>query len=364
MDENLVIDHKTGSYSRSNHSDLIYLKITLSNFYKCNNTLITVSGLNAIYTVFNTIGIKKDLKLFNLIYPSELYCETKILISNYKKKYIPLNIYDFDICKTESILQLFSKELYQKDNVLFLESCSNPNGYIFDFRILQQLKKLSKSLLVIVDNTWCPHYIFNPFNYGVDIVITSLTKYYSAGKVIGGVCFFKDYDLYNIAESEHIINGNYINPVTAQILNKEILDMEERIYTSSKLTLDIIDILNKIYSNNSKKYIMINHPSIQTHPSYELSKLFFNKNNNTILYPAVFSYNIKISKKDLLDVLRTNNTLDHITSFGTKMSRTDLYPTEINGITTGRISIGYDDDINRVIKGINEIFEKILYRIT
>ena len=57
MEEDLVIDHKTGSYSRYNHSDLIYLKITLSNFYKCNNTLITTSGLNAIYTVFNTIGI-------------------------------------------------------------------------------------------------------------------------------------------------------------------------------------------------------------------------------------------------------------------------------------------------------------------
>jgi cystathionine beta-lyase/cystathionine gamma-synthase len=360
MEENLVIDHKTGSYARSNHSDLIYLKITLSNFYKCNNTLITVSGLNAIYTVFNTIGIKKDWESFNLIHPSELYYETNILILNYKKKYIPLNIYKFDICKTESIIQLFSKELYQKDNVLFLESCSNPNGYIFDFRIIKQLRELSKKLLVIVDNTWCPHYIFNPFNYDVDIVVTSLTKYYSAGKVIGGVCFFKEYDLYNIAESEHIINGNYVNPVTAQILNNEILDMEERVLSSSKLILNVIKILNNSY--NLKKNIKIIHPSIQCHPSYELSKIFFNKNNfdNSILYPSVFSYNTKISKKKLLFVLQNNNILDHMTSFGTKMTRTDLYPIEINGITTGRISIGYNDDLNRIIKGINEIFKKIL----
>lgn len=45
---------------------------------------------------------------------------------------------------------------------------------------------------MIVDNTWLTSTIFNPFDFKhVDIVVSSMSKYYSAGSCIGGAVWYK-----------------------------------------------------------------------------------------------------------------------------------------------------------------------------
>ena len=43
----------------------------------------------------------------------------------------------------------------------------------------------------MVDNTWLTSSVFNPFDFDIDIVVTSLSKYYSAGSCIGGAIIYK-----------------------------------------------------------------------------------------------------------------------------------------------------------------------------
>jgi|ETNmetMinimDraft_30_1059905.scaffolds.fasta_scaffold40865_1 hypothetical protein len=43
-----------------------------------------------------------------------------------------------------------------------------------------KLDQKNKDLTIIVDNTWVTGKNFNPFNFKVDFVVASLTKYYSA----------------------------------------------------------------------------------------------------------------------------------------------------------------------------------------
>ena len=67
--------------------------------------------------------------------------------------------------------------------VLFVESCSNPNGHLFNFDQLAALKKKVPRLTVCVDNTWLTSALLNPFQWPeVDYVVCSLTKYYGAGR--------------------------------------------------------------------------------------------------------------------------------------------------------------------------------------
>ncbi len=79
------------------------------------------------------------------------------------------------------------------------------------------------NLIVIIDNTWLTHVIFNPFEYGADIVCSSLTKYYSGGHVIAGITLFADSELENelsnIAKTNARILGFHFSPADGKIIN-------------------------------------------------------------------------------------------------------------------------------------------------
>lgn len=69
---------------------------------------------------------------------------------------------------------------------IYVESQSNPNGVIAD---LEELAKVAhkNGIPLIVDNTVATPYLLNPFDFGADIAIYSLSKYVSGNNsVIGG----------------------------------------------------------------------------------------------------------------------------------------------------------------------------------
>jgi cystathionine beta-lyase/cystathionine gamma-synthase len=345
MDEYLVIDNETNTYNRHNYTELNKLKDTISNKYDCNNIVITSSGMHAISTSIN-LFINLDIK-YNIIYSKELYFESINYFNHIQNKNI--NKYVFDINNLESLKNILIN-LKESYNILYFETCSNPNGYIFDFRIIQELRKISNNLIIIVDNSWLSNCIFNPFIWYIDIVVISLTKYYSAGMAIAGACLFKDKFFFEIVEREFKINGFHVSPENIRIINNNIHDQLNRIVNSSNNTIDIIDYLQK---NISSKIISINHPYINIHSSYNLAKLFFNKINNNIVYPPVFTIILNIKYNELKKILMNNKYIENKTSFGTKKSRTDTWYNE--DYTFLRLSIGYDDSIDNIINGINEI---------
>jgi len=343
MNEYLVIDSDTNTYNRNSYTELKKLKKTLSNIYNCDNVLITSSGMHSISTSIN-LFINSEIN-YNIIYSNELYFESRNYLNHIKN-----NKFKFDINNLESLTNILTN-LKDSYNILYFESCSNPNGYIFDFRIIQELRKISTNLIIIIDNSWLSSTIFNPFNYDIDIIAISLTKYYSAGMAIAGACIFKDKKLFENAEKEFQINGIHISPENIRIINNNIDSQFNRIVESSNKTIKIIDYLQDVYS----KIIRINHPYINIHPSYNLAKLFFNKFND-ILYPPVFIIilNIEyIEYNELKKILENNKFIENKTSFGTKFSRTDTWYNE--NYTFVRLTIGYDDSIDNIINGINEI---------
>lgn len=349
MMEDLVIDPMSGKYSRSNSSELIKLTEKIGKCYKCKNTLIVTSGMNAIHTSILSIMMSKSWKSFNLVYGSELYCDTPRLFRFISEQFVKLNLYECDVTN-DDILRCFKTKINNQDNVLFIESCSNPNGNIFDFDQLKELRKLSKSLIVIIDNTWLSSAIFNPFDVGADIVVTSLTKYYSAGNAIGGAIMFRDENLYKTAESHNRITGVHISPHNAKIISNNVDTLQTRITRGSEITLKIINQLEK---NN--KILKISHSSLPSDKNYPLGKKYFKTN----LFPNVFTFDVRGNKREVLHILSTNKTINHITSFGAEMSRTDPWPKEEKGIVTIRLSVGFNDDSDRVVRGINEILSNM-----
>ncbi|MCK4628826.1 MAG: aminotransferase class I/II-fold pyridoxal phosphate-dependent enzyme, partial [Sedimentisphaerales bacterium] len=79
----------------------------------------------------------------------------------------------------------YADAIDENTRLLYVESIGNPKNNVSDFEAIAEIAH-KHNLPLIVDNTVSPM-IFNPFEYGADIVVYSLTKFIGGhGTSIGG----------------------------------------------------------------------------------------------------------------------------------------------------------------------------------
>lgn len=330
-------------YNRSNSTQVESLSDALKKLYGVDACVITPSGMAAISTLFHSLLVED---VFNLVYSNELYSDTPKLIQFLSKIY-NIKSFQIDVTKPKEILDLFrGKDLQGKNNILFVESSSNPSGLMMDNSIIPDLKKYSKKLVYVVDNTWLSCASYNPFSEKADFVVNSLTKYYSAGSAIGG-CILSDKTNIDRVITWICMNGMHVSPYNALEILKNVSSLEERVMSSSDLTLKVLE---KIQGH--KKIVELHHPSLKNHPSYKLTK-------RLKYFPSCFTITVKSSKSKIMDLMQNSKYIEHKTSFGANKSRTDPWPKATKDHMTFRISIGFADDLETVCKGILEILDKL-----
>ena len=342
-------------YNRSSsfEYDLLCKKIS-SRYNNNNNTIVTSSGTSSLNLILKSLFIKYGWNKINIIYGWELYYETPLLFEYYEDIYPGenLNIYDTVITSepetdNEYLLELFNKKNIKNSiNILFIESCSNMSGWCLDFKVIKKLRKLSKKLYVIVDNTWLTSTIFNPFEYDIDIVITSLSKHYSGGKCIGGALIIKDNDIFNVTKNHYKLSGEHVSSHICSVILENMEEMNHRIEKTSIMALKIANYLD------SKDTIdKVEYPLLKTHNTFKLKDIYFKKN----IGPNIFSFLINEKKEIVKEKFENMNILNLKTSYGGEDTRIDSAPVEENDKTWCRISIGYNDDYSKIIDGLNEI---------
>lgn len=352
--EYLVLSAQKGTYyyNRSSSPAVEHLEKVLQQRYNAKYCTIFPSGMSAISSTLHVL-LNKFIGQgsVNLIYSNELYSDTPRLFKFLQEIYQNFYLHPIDVTKSDAIVNLFEKEVKDKTNILFIESCSNPQGFILDPEIIPILKKSSKILTTVVDNTWLSNVIYNPLEHHADIVVTSLTKYYSGGHAICGAALGNNLAIQDGIEKWLRINGLHVSPHNAEIVLDNIKTMDMRIKSSSDLTCKIV--------NNFKhqKIIKIIHPLLPLHPSHKLTQKLF-KNS---LYPSVFTFTIKSSKNKVLKAMstKTPHWIEHKTSFGAAKTRSDPWPKLEDENIICRIAIGHNDDYDRVILGLTEMIDLI-----
>ena len=337
---------------------------------------LTSSGMNAISAVFHGILLKHKMMMnndkltMNIIHSNELYCDTPKLIKYFVEFYNSnINIIKINnICNTNEIINLFQSEQIKKTNIniLFIETCSNPNGYVMDFKYINLLKtntmKNNGYCYIIMDNTWLTSTIFNPFKFGADFVVISLSKYYSGGCCIGGAVLNNGQSkennlLFDIIANWIRINGIHISPYHCKLILNNIDLMDKRIHQTSNITKKCIDLLQQNIDNN--KLLKINHPYLKNHESYNLYKKYI---NSQLLYSSVISFKISITKnKKVKKWLNSSNKILAKTSFGGKDTRFDTFPSKAKdgSGTWCRFAIGYNDTFENIKSEIIDMIEKL-----
>lgn len=341
------IDKTTQKYTRHKNSYYDILIEKLSKFYNNNDILLLTSGQHANMTIINIIILKYIKCKINILYYNDTYYESKQLLILLQNLY-NINLHEID---SNYDIILLLNNIKDDINILFIESCSNPYGNIFNFDIIKNIKSLYKNVYIICDNTWLTHKIFNPLDYDVDIITSSLTKHYSINKVICGFCLInKNKELYELLDNFINMSGIHISIYSIKILINNLKYVDSTITKLSNMTKKIIKYLEN-------KNIIICHPMLENHINYKLSQKYFKDN----LYPSTFLIGFK-SKTKIIDIQKIKLTILNIgVSFCSYLTKIDPLVFYEDDISYLRLSIGSNDNYSKIIKGIDELILLINY---
>ncbi|MCC7029223.1 MAG: aminotransferase class I/II-fold pyridoxal phosphate-dependent enzyme [Chitinophagaceae bacterium] len=223
--------------------------------------ILHASGMAAIATLVlaNVKAGEKVLTHFSL------YGGTQELID----KVLPgLNI--------ETIITDF-KDLNQVEDVLkndssirllYIETPANPTLQCVDIEALTALAH-QYHCKVSVDNTFATPYLQQPFQYGVDFVMHSTTKFMNGhGTAIGGVLLGRDLEWMNTKVTKHFrLLGANSNAFDAFLLNSGLKTLEIRMQRHCSNAETVAHFLN-----THPAVSFVNYLGLEQHPDHDLGK--------------------------------------------------------------------------------------------
>ncbi len=153
-----------------------------------------------------------------------------------------------------------------KIKMLYLETPANPTIQCVDIDELTRLAK-QNNLIVAVDNTFATPYLQQPFQYGIDYVFHSTTKFLNGhGTAIGGVLLGKDVEHMNghITKVHRILGGNS-NPFDAFLLTQGMKTLEVRMERHCHNATEVAAFLEQHPAISKVNYLgLSSHPDFNT----------------------------------------------------------------------------------------------------
>lgn len=164
-------------YSRLSNPTSDILGQRLANVERGEFGVVVASGMAAIlYSIINVASCGD-----NIAYSNKIYGGSQTLFSHTLKNF-GIEGREFDIDDLTSL----EKIIDENTKAIFFESLSNPQIAIADVEKITQIAKKHK-ILSICDNTVATPFLFQPFKFGVGVVVHSLSKYISGqGSALGG----------------------------------------------------------------------------------------------------------------------------------------------------------------------------------
>nr|WP_281285464.1 PLP-dependent transferase [Deferribacter autotrophicus] len=253
------------------------------------------------------------------------------------------------------------------------------------------LKKIAEyahelGIPLIVDNTVAP-YIFNPFEYGADIVVYSLTKFITGnGTSIGGAIIEKgDFnwengkfpEFTNPDESYHgliywdafgnhdkavvkgisfVIKirlqllrdiGAYISPFNAFMIIEGLETLPLRMKKHCENALEVAKFLE-----THPKVSWVNYPGLENHEDYENAKRYLKSN-----FGAIIGFGIKGGYEAGVKFINSVKMISHLANIGDARTLV-IHPastTHQQLTSEQRLATGVTDDFIRLSVGIENI---------
>ncbi|MDW7975748.1 MAG: aminotransferase class I/II-fold pyridoxal phosphate-dependent enzyme [Leptospiraceae bacterium] len=233
------------------------LELTIAHLEKTEDALLVSSGMSACTIPLLTFLQSGD----HIVFTSDIYLKTRFFIEKLKKFQIEYTMVFPDY---EAIKQA----IRPNTKIVFTELPTNPFFYIVDIEALSHYLK-PRGILLIVDATLASPYNFNPITWGADIVIHSLTKYFSGqNDLIAGVIAGPKLLLDKIRETQGEI-GSILPAEISYKIQRSMKTLGIRMEYLNQVALEIAEFLSK-----HPKVKKVYYPFLPSHPHFQLAKKY------------------------------------------------------------------------------------------
>lgn len=344
-------------YSRHSSPSNLYLGEALAAMENTEAANVTASGMGAITSVVLQLCQSGD----EIVSSRTIYGGTYAFMKNFLPK---LNIQTsfVDITNLEKV----ENAITENTKVIYCESLSNPLLEVSDLEGLSELAK-KHNLKLVVDNTFSP-LIISPKNFGVDVVIHSLTKFINGSSdTVGGViCGTQDFinELRDVNTGACMLLGPTMDSLRASSILKNMRTLHLRMKQHSHNAMYLAEAFEK-------EGVKVVYPGLASHPNHELFKKLYNEEYG---FGGMLTIDAGSLEKanELMEMMQGEN-LGYLavslgfykTLFSAPGSSTSSEIPEDErkemGLSDGliRISIGLDNDVERTYQKMKDCMMKL-----
>lgn len=161
----------------------------------------------------------------------------------------------------------FEEAIQPETSLIILES---PTTLLFSVIDLERVCDIAKKYGVktYLDNTYSTPIFQKPLDFGIDIVMHTLTKYIGGhSDIIGGVIISKDEDFMRKLMIQRDWFGGVIGPMEAWLAIRGLRTLDIRMKAIHKTTLEVAQFLE-----NHPKIKKVYYTGLHSHPQYELAR--------------------------------------------------------------------------------------------
>lgn len=250
-------------YSRHWNPSNKYLADALAAMENTEAAWVTGSGMAAITCAILQICSAGD----HIVSSMTTYGGTFAFINNYLKKFnieaTFVNIGDLDAVK---------KAMRPNTKMVYTETMTNP---LLQISNLPELAKIAHDggAKLVCDNTFTPM-IVTPANFGVDVVVYSMTKFINGKNdcVAGAICGTQEFidSLANVNDGTAMLLGPVLAPQLSASILKNLHTLHIRMIQHSKNAMFLAKKFKEIG-------LKCNYPGMPDHKDYDLFKSLMNE---------------------------------------------------------------------------------------
>ena len=247
------------AYSRITNPSVDYLEQKLAALEHGKGAVAYASGMGAVSGALFALLKCGDHAIFS----KAKYSGTEDITSDWLPRFgIEHDVFDAqDLSQLESLIK-------PNTRLIYVESPANPTMVLVD---IQEVVRIAHKhgVKVFMDNTFATPYNTNPLDFGVDVVIHSLTKYIGGhGDLLGGAVVSNDEAFLRECRLGTLMHfGSVMDPFTEFFTCRGLKTLGVRMRQYNESALKIANWLEK-----NPKIEIVRYPFLESNPQYEIAK--------------------------------------------------------------------------------------------
>ena len=340
--------HKGYEYTRVSNPTRTALEKNIAALESGKEGMAFGSGMAAIDSIFRLLKMGDHVVLSHNVYGGT-YRIAKMIWEDWRL--------EFDFVDTTNLANV-KKVLKQNTKMIFIETPTNPTMEITDIAAIAKLAK-TEGLISVVDNTFATPYLQKPLEYGIDIVVHSLTKYLNGhSDMVGGIIVTNDTKIIERLRFFQKAIGGILGPMDSWLTLRGTKTLAVRMKQHGESAMQVAKWLS-----TQRAIKKVYYPGLPTHPQHKLAKKQM-KNFGGMISFDLGSLNAakKFLKKVRLCALAESlGGVETLISHPASMTHASIPPEQRKkiGVTEGlvRISVGLED-VHDIIADMKQALKK------